>query len=440
MTYFRLLRKEWQLLFFGLSFTCLSGFGQTFFIAIFGAEIRAEFDLTHAGFGTIYAIATFASAVSIIWIGKLIDHVDLRLYAAMICLGMVASCFLMSFAATAAMLCFALFMLRLTGQGLMGHTSMTSMARYIPEARGKATGFSSTGHQLSEVLLPVPAVFLIAEFGWRQSWTGFGLLVLFVILPWLMWLLRGHTQRHNAYIQRMNEEDTANAAEDAAEAAALKADPAAPRRRRKNWTRAQVLSDWRFYLMLPAVTAPAFICTGIFFHQAALVEEKGWNMAWFAMTIGGFAAAGFVMAVISGALVDRLGSFKILPFYLLPMAAGLALVSAFDAPAVALALMVLLGMSNGTAVAVFGSLWPELYGTRHLGAIRSALVAMLVLMSAATPPLMGVLIDGGITVSQISAGFSAYILLTIALIVTGASFYKKDMSATVNHPRPSAAK
>lgn len=188
MTYLALLRKEWPLLIFGLSLTCLSGFGQTFFIAIFGNELRATFDLSHAQFGTIYSIATCASAVSIIWLGKMIDHIDLRLYSSIICLGMVAACFVLGSAQSTAMLCFAFYLIRLTGQGLMGHTSLTSMARYLASNRGKAVGFSAMGHQLSEVLLPLPAVLLIAEIGWRYSWYSFGVLILVVVLPWILWL------------------------------------------------------------------------------------------------------------------------------------------------------------------------------------------------------------------------------------------------------------
>lgn len=428
MSYFHLLRAEWRLLIFGLSFTCLSGFGQTFFISLFGAEIRDEFGLSHGGFGTLYSIGTFASAVSIIWLGKMIDHVDLRLYASLICLGMVAACFLMSAAATLFGLTLAIYMLRMTGQGLMGHTTMTSMARYLPDHRGKASGISATGHQLSEVLMPVPAVILIAEFGWRQSWTGFGVFILLAVLPWLLWLLRNHKERHDSYVRRLAEEEAAALAEEAAENAA----PEMPKKQRiRHWTRKEVLSDWRFYALLPAITGPALISTGIFFHQTVLIAEKGWSAAWFALTFSGFAIAGVVGSILSGALVDRFGFFKIMPLYLLPMVLGMIVLSVFHPPIAALVFMLLHGLSNGGTVGVYGVMWPELYGVKHLGAIRAALVAIMVLVSAITPPVMGVMIDRGIAVETIAAGFAVYLALAIALMVFAAHSHRKTYGAAV---------
>ena len=52
-----------------------SSFGQTFFISLFSAEIRAELALTHGEFGSYYALATTASAVCLYWVGKLADTV-----------------------------------------------------------------------------------------------------------------------------------------------------------------------------------------------------------------------------------------------------------------------------------------------------------------------------------------------------------------------------
>ena len=58
----------------------------------------------------------------------------------------------------------------------------------------------------------------------------------------------------------------------------------------RHWTRAQVLRDYRFYVLLPVVMAPAFITTGIFFHQILLVESKGWSVDLWAASFVAFAA------------------------------------------------------------------------------------------------------------------------------------------------------
>ncbi|MFD0391361.1 hypothetical protein ACFQ4K_31570 [Tistrella bauzanensis] len=58
--------------------------------------------------------------------------------------------------------------------------------------------------------------------------------------------------------------------------------------------------------------------------------------------------------------------------------------------------MMLYGISDGASLALFGSLWPEIYGTRFLGAIRAAVVALMVFASALGPGIGGALIDLGV--------------------------------------------
>lgn len=59
--------------------------------------------------------------------------------------------------------------------------------------------------------------------------------------------------------------------------------------------------------------------------------------------------------------------------------------------------MLLVGISNGFNSTLVGALWPEVYGTRHMGAIRSVAFSVMVFASAAGPGLVGWLIDKGVS-------------------------------------------
>ena len=54
MGFFTFLRSNARLAAFGFAFCLLSSAGQTYFISLFGGELRAEFGLSHGGFGTVY--------------------------------------------------------------------------------------------------------------------------------------------------------------------------------------------------------------------------------------------------------------------------------------------------------------------------------------------------------------------------------------------------
>ena len=60
---------------YGLLFTMTSSVGHTYFIGLFGAEIRAEFALSHGSFGSIYSLATLGSGLAVICLGRKTDDV-----------------------------------------------------------------------------------------------------------------------------------------------------------------------------------------------------------------------------------------------------------------------------------------------------------------------------------------------------------------------------
>ena len=72
------MRSEWRFMMFGMLMAGWSSLGQTFFISLFSAEIRGALSLSHGDFGTYYAIATAASAFTLVWLGKLADTVPVK--------------------------------------------------------------------------------------------------------------------------------------------------------------------------------------------------------------------------------------------------------------------------------------------------------------------------------------------------------------------------
>lgn len=74
-----------------------------------------------------YLLATVASAASMLWLGRFIDRFDLRGFTAAVCAGLVAAYFVMWAAQTLLLLGLAIYLLRLTVQGLMSHIAVTAM-------------------------------------------------------------------------------------------------------------------------------------------------------------------------------------------------------------------------------------------------------------------------------------------------------------------------
>ena len=405
------LRTDPRLLLYGFLLSFGSGFGQTYFIALFSGNVRAEYGISHGGFGAVYAAATIGSALALTWTGRWIDHIDLRRWTVAVVVLLAAACLAMALAWNMASLVVAIFLLRQMGQGLMSHTSMTSQARYYVTARGRAVATAGMGHPLAEAVLPPAAILLVVAIGWRESWFLFAGVIIVIILPLSLWLLRGHAVRHETHL------------------VATRADAPSGGGRATNgarqWTRGEVLRDYRFYVLLPVIMAPAFIGTGIFFHQILLVESKGWTIDLWAASFVAFAASNVVAALTFGAIVDRVGTLRALPYMLAPLALGCLLLSVSAHATAIWGFMILTGLTVGMATTFFGTFWAEAYGTRHLGAIRSVGVSLMVFASALSPVFMGALLDRGVAIESLTLAFALYCTLASALAVLAARLYAR---------------
>jgi MFS family permease len=283
----------------------------------------------------------------------------------------------------------------------MGHTSMTSMARYFDKERGRAASIALLGLPAGQALLSPAAVYLKDAIGWRMTWVACGGLLAVVLIPLVIRLLHRHEERHEAWLERINH-------------AAKSGDPEG-----RSWTRREVLRDLKFYLLIPASVSCAFLLTGIFFHQVHLVESKGWSLQWYALCFSGFSASQAFSTLAAGPLVDRFGARRVVLVMLWPFALGLAALATMQAPITALIFLLLAGLSAGSSATLGSALWAELYGTRYLGAIRALLIAVFVGATAVAPALMGAMIDRGVTMEAIAWMSAGWLVVSTGLAAVG---------------------
>lgn len=372
-----------------------SSFGQTFFVSLFSTAIRQDLDLTHGQFGSLFMIATLAGALVMTQLGKVVDRYGAGRVIPVLMLMLALGAAMMALATHVWILFLALFALRLFGQGMMTHTSFTLTGRWFVRDRGRATSVATLGLNSGEAVLPLVVIAALAVVGWKEAWW-----VVVALLLLLAWPMSALMRRERA-------------------PAGVDDDPAVATVR--GWTRRQTLRDPYFYLLLTAMAAPALIGNTVFFHQAHLTELRGWEPALFASAFSVYAVTTVVFNLVGGFLVDRLTALRLVPVYLVPLGLGLLVLAAVEGPWSIVVFMLLYGITNGLSLSLFGAVWPEVYGVEHLGSIRSVIVAVLVLASAAGPGVAGLLIDAGVAYPTQVAALGAYCLLasiTVAWFVS----------------------
>lgn len=394
------LRENSRWLLGGLLLTFFSSFGQTFFIALFAGEIRAVFDLSHGDFGGLYMLGTLGSALTLLWIGRVVDHQSVARVAFVVILLLAIACGLMGMVRSVWMLVAVIFLLRLFGQGMMTHIAMTAMGRWYVTERGRAISLTTMGHQFGEGLLPLLVVGLIVWLGWRQTWFLAAAVLVLIAAPAIVQLMK--VERTPMGSSEMNVLRTT-----------------------RQWTRAEVLRDPIFWILCLAVLAPSFIGTSFLFHQVHIGEVKNWSRTLIPSAFLILSTTTITFTLAAGFLVDYFSARRLLPVFLIPMGLGCLLLASSRNSAVIVGFMMLMGTSYGIAGSMFGALWPELYGSRHLGAIRSLAMAAMVLASALGPGLTGWFIDRGVGIETQLWVMGLYCLLTAVVMLPVAAVLRR---------------
>ena len=154
----------------GVLLTFSSSYGQTYFIALFAAQIMAAYNLTDGQWGGIYTLSTTASAIVMFWAGALTDKYRVRALAWGVVPGLALVCMAMAANSTVVGLVVIVFLLRLLGQGMMSQFASVSMARWFTGRRGLALSISAMGFAVGQAVLPVVVAALFTVLEWRWIW------------------------------------------------------------------------------------------------------------------------------------------------------------------------------------------------------------------------------------------------------------------------------
>lgn len=362
---------QWRLIAFGFLLTFSSIFGQSHFIALFKPVIQNDLDLNNTAIGTIFFLATFGSALTLNYLGRLIDNCDVRLYTACVVIGLGGSCILLAHAFNPWTFLLALFLMRLCGQGLSGHTAITVTARLATVHRGKSISLVMMGFATGEAIAPLLIGVLYALANWRQLWIGFGIVEMIAVLGIAQLLLTGLDNRPPLVNKERGDLPDFDL----------------------SWMRIEVLQDTRFWKVAPTLFTPPLIVTSLLFFQGSLAATKDFKFFEWAIGFTAFPICAAICSFIGGSIADSRGSQYSLrlcpPFFLIGLLVPML-------PSFALMPFVyygILGIGVGLWAPAFSSMWREVYGPGHLGANLAMANAMAISASAISPMIFGILLD-----------------------------------------------
>jgi MFS family permease len=386
------LRENRRPLSAGVLLTFSSSCGQTYFIALFAAQVMATYSLTDGQWGGIYTASTTASAIVMFWAGALTDSYRVRTLAWGVIPGLALVCLAMAANSTLVGLIVIIFLLRLLGQGMMSQFAEVSMARWFAGRRGLALSISAMGFAVGQAVLPVIIAGLFVFMDWRWIWVIAAISMLATFPALLRLLAAERTPQSLAAAATTTGMDN------------------------RHWTRPEVLKSPVFWLILPMLLGPPSWGTALFFQQVHIANVKGWPLLDYLALIPLLTIVSITVTLTAGQLIDRVGSGRIMRVYLFPWMVGFILLAFAKTLPAASVSFVFFGIGMGVQTTVITTFWAEFFGTRHIGSIKAVSTSIMVFGSAIGPGITGMLIDFGYSFPDQMLGIAAYFFIANILV------------------------
>lgn len=369
-----------------------SSYGQTYFISIFAGEIMLSFSLTDGEWGGIYTLGTTSSAIVMFWAGALTDRFRVRTLAWTVLPCLAVACVIMAWNTYAAGLVLCIFLLRLFGQGMTFQLAAVAMARWFVGRRGLALSLSALGFAFGQAVLPVLFASLLEWTNWRNLWLLAAAMTM-MAFPLLLWLL--------------TQERTPQSLAESSEAFGMEG---------RHWTRPEVVKSPFFWMLMPMLLGPPAWGTSLFFQQVHIAEVKGWDLVSYLSLIPIMTMVSVATTLISGQLVDRFGTARLIQIYLLPFMAGFVILAFSATLTGAFFAFLFFGLATGLQATIITAFWAEFFGTRHIGAIKATSTSVMVFGSAIGPGISGALIDLGYDFPDQMIAISVYFAFAMSLV------------------------
>jgi predicted MFS family arabinose efflux permease len=380
---------------FGATLSMLVGQGPVilYTLGLFIKPLNQEFGWDRASISAAGGVAATFSAISVPFVGSLIDRWGVRtvlLPIVVLCASSVALIALTPKSVLVFMLLFAVTGVLGSGQGPLGYAKCVSA--WFDSRRGLALGITMSGIGLGAASIPQYAQFLIGNLGWRAAYAGLGLLTLIVAFPAVFLFIR-----------------------EPAKAKTAAAQSSASEHRPPDLEVREVLGGRRFWLIACALLLVSTVTQGLVVHTVPLLTDNGYSpeaAATLMIAVGLSTMAG---RLLSGYLVDRIFAPFLAAFFFALPCLGIYLLYSTVSPVVGI---ISLGLASGTEIDMIGFLTPRYFGMKRFGQLYGYLFASFVAGSAIGPYMMGLAFERLHSYEPALWMFSAFMLIASGAILS----------------------
>lgn len=363
-----------------------SGPGQTYSNAIFIDHYIADFGWERSLVSGIYSAATLTAGLLLFSVGSAIDRFGVRKVSLTVSIMLALATIWNSFVMTPMMLFFGFFMIRLFGQGSMTLVANTAVPQWFVEKRGRALSIMMIGGFLSSTLFPPMTAWFISLYGWEWAWRILGVMILVVFVPVVYFFMRDKPEDLGL------RPDNREAETDLTRSSGVK-------REERAFTLREAARTRQFWLLLLCVGIPSMLNTGLTFHLVSILGYSGMSAPQAAFILSLMAAVGFPVTMAAGLVLERTRPQLMFAFVFIGQLLFIIVLLLTESFAVAIIFGLIWGFIGGVEKIVISYIFPDYFGRRHIGSIKSIATTVTVMGSAFGPLPFGIAYDyfGGYT-------------------------------------------
>jgi MFS family permease len=370
--------------------------GRTQGLGLITEPLLTDLGIGRVAYAQLNLWATLIGAAGAIGIGRFLDRFGSRIVLGVVATALGLTVVLMSRVTTFAELAIAVTLTRALGQSALSVVSIAMVGQWFVRRIDMAMAIYSVVLSVG-FMIAFPIVgSLVQSSGWRAAWLAVGSAILVGLLPLAVLFVRHSPES----IGLAADGAAAAAAADAAHSEFhVPSSGSNAELRTETGTGTGTLEPVG-HTLHDALRTPAFwifaigaalyglVASGVGLFNESILAERGLGPNVYYQTLVVTAITGLAGNFIGGWLARFMPLNRLMAVSLSVLAAGLLALPHITTVAMAMAWAVMMGLGGGLVMVLFFSVWPRIFGRRHLGRIQGVAQAMTVLASAVGPLLL----------------------------------------------------
>jgi MFS family permease len=339
--------------------------GRTQGLGLVTEPLLADLGISRVDYAQLNLWATLIGSGFAIGIGRFIDRLGTRVVLTAVAMALGVAVIVMSGAQSFWALAIAVTFTRGLGQSALSVISLAMVGQWFVRRIDIAMAIYSILLSVG-FMIAFPVVgSLVQSWGWRAAWLSIGVALVVALAP-LSWLFSRRSPESIGVVPD-------------GQAHAVRLDGA---------TIQEALTTPAFWTFSIGAALYGLVASGIGLFNESILAERGFSADVYYQTLVVTALTALAGNFGGGWLAMRMPLSTLLAVSLFVLALGLAALPHVSTIVHVMLWATAMGLGGGLVMVLFFSVWPRVYGRKHLGRIQGAAQAMTVVASAVGPLLL----------------------------------------------------